>query len=86
MQAVTEELCACRKELEEKTEAIKRVTQDREEQAKDKAALEVRLNSAERKACVLTEELTALRSDGLSQSVFVYFFGGLFLLANWLVG
>ncbi|XP_078801637.1 ciliary rootlet coiled-coil protein 2 isoform X1 [Oryzias latipes] len=63
MQALQEELGSCRKELEEKTAAVKRVTQDREEQAKDKAALEVRLNSAERKACVLTQGLADLRAE-----------------------
>lgn len=62
MQAVTEELCACRKELETQTTALKRATHDREELVKDKAALDVKLNAADRKACGLTQELAALRS------------------------
>lgn len=63
MQSVSEELCACRKELETQTTALKRATHDREELAKDKAALDVKLNSADRKACGLTQELVALRSE-----------------------
>lgn len=63
MQTVSEELCACRKELETQTTALKRATHDREELAKDKAALDVKLNSADRKACGLTQELVALRSE-----------------------
>lgn len=62
MQTLQEELCACRKELDEKTTAVRRAAQDREEIAKDKAALEVKLNSADRKACSLKQELIALRS------------------------
>jgi len=62
-QTLTEELCACRKELEAKTTAIKRAAHDREELAKDKAALDVKLNSADRKACGLTQELVVLRSE-----------------------
>lgn len=61
LQSVTEELCACKKELETQTAAIKRATHDREELAKDKAALDVKLNSADRKACGFTQELVALR-------------------------
>lgn len=61
MQTVSEELCACRKELEAQTAAQKRAAQDREELAKAGAALDVRLNSADRKACGLTQELAALR-------------------------
>lgn len=63
MQAVSEELCACRKELETQTTALKRATHDREELAKDKAALDVKLNTADRNACGLTQELVALRSE-----------------------
>lgn len=61
MQSVSEELCACRKELETQTTALKRATHDREELAKDKAALDVRLSTADRNACGLTQELVALR-------------------------
>lgn len=59
---MTVELCACKKELETQTATIKRATHDREELAKDKAALAVKLDSADRKACGLTQELVALRS------------------------
>lgn len=62
MQTLQEELCACRKELDEKSAAVMRAAQDRAELAKDKAALEVKLNFADRKACSVTEELVALRS------------------------
>lgn len=62
MQTLSEELGACRKELQSQTAALRRVTHDREELAKDKAALDVRLNSADRNACGLTQELLALRS------------------------
>lgn len=62
MQTLQEELCACRKELEEKTTALKTAAQHRAALAKDKAALEVELNSADRKVCTLTQELVALRS------------------------
>lgn len=62
MQNVSEELCACRKELGTQTTALKRATSDREELAKDRAALEVKLSSAERKASGLMEELASLRS------------------------
>ena len=73
MQAVSEELCACRKELETQTTALKRATHDREELAKDKAALDVRLNTADRKACGLTQELVALRSEYICVFVCVVF-------------
>jgi len=61
MQTVSEELCACRKELETQTTALKRATHDREELAKARAALDVKLSCADRKACGLTQELVALR-------------------------
>lgn len=72
MQTVTEELCACRKELETQTTAIKKAIHDREELAKDKAALDVKLNSADRKACGVTQELVALRSECVSVCLFVW--------------
>lgn len=72
MQTLTEELCACRKELEARTTAIKRAAHDREELAKDKAALDVKLNSAERKACGLTQELVALRSELVSVNLLIF--------------
>lgn len=72
MQTLSEELCACRKELQAQTTALKRATHDREELAKDKAALDVRLNSADRNACGLTQELVALRSECVCLCVCVY--------------
>ncbi|KAM8874513.1 uncharacterized protein crocc2 isoform 2-T2 [Spinachia spinachia] len=66
MQTVSEELCACRKELEAQTTAHKRAAHDREELAEATAALDVKLNSADRKACGLTQELVALRAQTLS--------------------
>ncbi|AWP11438.1 putative rootletin-like [Scophthalmus maximus] len=63
MQTVSEDLCACRKELETQTTALKRAAHDREELARDKAALDVKLNSADRRACGLTQELVALRAE-----------------------
>lgn len=72
-QTLSEELCACRKELQTQTTAIKRATHDREELAKDKAALDVRLNSADRNARGLTQELIALRSERVrAWCVFIY--------------
>lgn len=62
MQTVSEALAACRTELQSRTTALQRVTQEREQLAKDKAALDVRLNSADRSACGLAQELLALRS------------------------
>lgn len=62
MLTVSEELAVCRTELQSRTAALQKVTQDREQLAKDKAALEVRLNSADRSACGLAQELLALRS------------------------
>lgn len=62
MLTVSEELAACRTELQSRTAALQRVTQEREQLAKDKAALDVRLNSADRSACGLAQELLALRS------------------------
>lgn len=69
MQTLSEELCACRKELDTQTTALKKATHDREELAEDKAALDVRLNSADRNACALTQELVALRSVCLCMCV-----------------
>lgn len=63
MQKMSEELCVCRKELDTQTTALKRATHAREELAKDKAALDVKLNSADRKACGLRQELVAHRSE-----------------------
>ncbi|XP_034736357.1 rootletin [Etheostoma cragini] len=63
MQTVSEELCACRKELKTQTTALKRATHDGEELAKARAALDVKLNSADRKACGLTQELVLLRAE-----------------------
>ncbi|XP_063747285.1 rootletin [Eleginops maclovinus] len=63
MQDVCEELCACRKELQSQTAAQKRASHDREELAKDRAALDVRLNSADRKACGIAQEMVALRAE-----------------------
>ncbi|XP_032382850.1 rootletin [Etheostoma spectabile] len=63
MQTVSEELCACRKQLKTQTTALKRATHDREELAKARAALDVKLNSADRKACGLTQELVSLRAE-----------------------
>lgn len=73
-QTLSEELCACRKELQTQTTAIKRATHDREELAKDKAALDVRLNSADRNARGLTQELIALRSERVSARVCVFIY------------
>lgn len=61
MQVISEELYVCKKELETKSTSLKRATQDREELAKEKAALDVNLNSTERKAYGLMQELVALR-------------------------
>lgn len=69
MQKLSAELCSCRKELETQTTALKRATHAREELAKDKAALDVKLNSADRKACGLMQELVALRSVWLCMCV-----------------
>lgn len=63
MKTVSEELCVCRKELDTQTTALKRAAHDREELAKDKAVLAVKLNSTERKACGLAQELATLRSE-----------------------
>lgn len=63
MQKVSEELRACRTELETQTTALSRATRDREELAKSKAAVDVRLHSADRRACGLMQELAALRSE-----------------------
>lgn len=53
----------CRRELDTQTTALKRATHAREELAKEKAALDVKLNSADRKACGLRQEWLALRSE-----------------------
>lgn len=66
MQVLQDEVCACRKELNLKSAAVRRATQDWEELAKDKAALDVKLNSANQKSCGLSQELLALRSDFVS--------------------
>ncbi|XP_013866473.1 rootletin isoform X2 [Austrofundulus limnaeus] len=63
VQVLRDELCACRKELDLKSTAVRRVTQDWEELAKDKAALDVQLNSVNQKSCGLTQELLALRAE-----------------------
>uniref|UniRef100_A0A3P8URD3 Ciliary rootlet coiled-coil, rootletin family member 2 n=1 Tax=Cynoglossus semilaevis TaxID=244447 RepID=A0A3P8URD3_CYNSE len=63
MQVISEELYVCKKELETKSTSLKRATQDREELAKEKAALDVNLNSTERKAYGLMQELVALRAE-----------------------
>ncbi|KAM3850238.1 uncharacterized protein crocc2 [Diretmus argenteus] len=63
MEAVSEELCVCRKELDTQAVALQRASHTREEQAKDRAALDVQLTSVERKACGLTQELAALRAE-----------------------
>ncbi|MED6266669.1 hypothetical protein CHARACLAT_004383 [Characodon lateralis] len=63
MQTLQVQLCACSKELDERTTAVKRAARDREELAKDKAALEVKLNCADRTACCLTQQLVALRAE-----------------------
>ncbi|KAI9542517.1 hypothetical protein NQZ68_019199 [Dissostichus eleginoides] len=63
MQDVCEELCACRKELQTQTTVLKRASHDREELAKDRAALDARLNSADRKACGIAQEMVALRAE-----------------------
>ncbi|XP_034387086.1 rootletin [Cyclopterus lumpus] len=72
MQTVSEELCACRKELETQTTALQRATHDREELAKARAALDVKLSSADRKACGLTQELVALRAEKESLETALY--------------
>ncbi|XP_034091518.1 rootletin isoform X3 [Gymnodraco acuticeps] len=63
MQDVCEELCACRKELQTQTTVLKRASHDREELAKDRAALDARLKSADRKACGIAQEMVALRAE-----------------------
>ncbi|KAI4829341.1 hypothetical protein KUCAC02_023387 [Chaenocephalus aceratus] len=63
MQDVCEELCACRKELQTQTTGLKRASHDREELAKDRAALHARLKSADRKACGIAQEMVALRAE-----------------------
>lgn len=83
MQSVSKELCACRKELETQTTALKRATHDREELAKDKAALDVKLNSADRQACGLTQELLTLRSECVCVFVCVMCFWGLTFQIFW---
>lgn len=74
MQTLSEELRECRTELQTQTAGLMRATRDREELAKDKAALDVKLNSADRNACGLTQELLALRSERVCVSVCVYLF------------
>lgn len=71
MQDVCEELCACRKELQTQTTGLKRASHDREELAKDRAALHARLKSADRKACGIAQEMVALRSVCLPLCVYV---------------
>lgn len=53
-------------DLELKTTAVRRATHDWEQLVKDKAALNVKLMSAEQKTCGLTQELLALRSEFVS--------------------
>ncbi|KAM9762981.1 uncharacterized protein crocc2 [Menidia menidia] len=66
MQTLTEELFVSRMELEAKTTAVETAARDREELVKDKAALDVKLNSTDRKACGLSQELVLLRAEKIS--------------------
>ncbi|XP_019752700.1 rootletin isoform X1 [Hippocampus comes] len=66
VQSTSEELCESRRQLDEQAAALERVATDRGDLAKDKAALEVRLCSAERKTCDLAQELLALRAENQS--------------------
>ncbi|XP_061680966.1 rootletin isoform X3 [Syngnathoides biaculeatus] len=72
VQSASEELHESRRRLEEQEAALKRATADRDDLAKDRAALEVRLCLAERKTCDLAQELLALRAEKqcLETSVF----------------
>ncbi|XP_061894589.1 rootletin isoform X2 [Entelurus aequoreus] len=63
MQSVSEELHHCRKQLEVHHAALKKAGADKEELAKDKAGLEVRLSAAERTTCGLVQELQVLRAE-----------------------
>nr|XP_061790393.1 rootletin-like [Nerophis lumbriciformis] len=63
MQSTSEELHEVRKQLDMHVAGLAKATTDRDELAKEKAALEVQLCSAERKSYDLTQELLALRSE-----------------------
>ncbi|XP_061895361.1 rootletin-like isoform X3 [Entelurus aequoreus] len=63
MQSVSEELHHCRKQLEVHHAALKKAGADKEELAKDKAGLEVRLSAAERTTFGLVQELQVLRAE-----------------------
>ncbi|XP_072771225.1 uncharacterized protein crocc2 [Nerophis lumbriciformis] len=63
MQSLSEELHHCGKQLEVHHAALKKAGADKEELAKDKAGLEVRLSAAERKTCGLVQELQVLRAE-----------------------
>lgn len=63
MHTQSEELCRCRRELQAQTAALQRAAHDREQLAKDRAALDVKLNAAERKAGGLMQDMGAVRSE-----------------------
>ncbi|XP_061744407.1 rootletin [Nerophis ophidion] len=63
MQSMSEELQHCRKQLQVHHAALKKAGADKEELAKDKAGLEVRLSATERKTCDLVQELQVLRAE-----------------------
>ncbi|XP_061636081.1 rootletin isoform X2 [Phyllopteryx taeniolatus] len=72
MQSASEELRESRRRRDEQAAALERATADRDDLAKDKAALEVRLCSAERETCDFAQELLVLRAEKqcLETSVF----------------
>ncbi|XP_049578492.1 rootletin isoform X2 [Syngnathus scovelli] len=72
VQSTSEELCESRRQLDEQEKVLEKVTADRDALAKDKAALEVRLGSAERKSCDLARELLALRAEKQSLETNVF--------------
>ncbi|XP_053708808.1 rootletin isoform X2 [Synchiropus splendidus] len=66
LDTVSGKFCETQKVLENQTTALETVTSDREQLAREKAAVDVKLCSAERKACGLTHELAVLRRENQS--------------------
>ncbi|XP_077463717.1 centrosome-associated protein CEP250-like [Stigmatopora argus] len=63
MRSTADDLCEVRKQLDGHAATLAKTMTERDELAKEKAALEVRLRSAERKTHDVTRELLALRSE-----------------------
>ncbi|XP_077390200.1 uncharacterized protein sned1 isoform X5 [Festucalex cinctus] len=72
VQSAWEELRESRRQLDEQAAVLEKVAADRDGLAKDKAALEVRLCSAERKTCDLAQELLARRAEKQSLETNVF--------------